>query len=405
MIMTKEDTKELFYLTGTNQLVQAEQSSGGDFKIKIGSTVPDDSIPRISLDRLEIKNDEVYVVDSIKAGIERSEQEFGIYNGILRPIFELLKIKHEHLITETSTSIKEFGESLKGSTKQKTVIFISGDTSISEFVNSLTKASSSSMLKLFVIPAGTGNSLALSIGNNGVLDSIAKLFTHSTKDVHPLYLYEVEFPLGSYFLSQSEKTQEITKPYKFLVVFSWCFHASLVSDSDTPELRKNGIERFKMAAFSNLAQEQRYDGTVKVGSKKFEGPFAYLVITLSQRFEPTFEILPKGNIFEDSLYLVSFKTEETETAEQDPLVKGKYIMDIMGEVYNKGKHIENDKVIYEKIEEGQNIEILIKNAKEERKRRFCLDGSIILLPEEEENKIVVRPTGDTHNNFKLRIIS
>ncbi|KAK6456715.1 ATP-NAD kinase-like domain-containing protein [Scheffersomyces xylosifermentans] len=315
----------------------------------------------------------VYVLDSVNSGTGRTEKK-DLYHQILKPIFELINVDHEYIATTSASTVSEFAKSLDGS-RDSTVIFISGDTSVNEFVNNLSDKPSAK-LKLFTFPSGTGNSLALSVGLTDEIDALKKLFNSSSK-VAPLNLYEVDFPKGSYFLVQDEKTTEIEGPLKFLVVLSWGFHASLVADSDTPELRKHGIERFKLAAFSNLEQEQKYEGHVKAGDELLDGPFAYWLLTSAKRFEPTFEISPKGDILEESLYLVSFKTEESPS----------YIMDIMMQIYNKGSHIDNKNVTYKKLTKDDKIVLTTTNSKSLRKRRFCLDGSIIALPEADEHQL------------------
>ena len=93
--------------------------------------------------------------------------------------------------------------------------------------------------------------------------------------------------------------------------------------------------------------------------------------------------------------MVSFNTEDDKD----------YIMGIMGEVYNKGSHIDNDKVTYKKITADlKHIVLSTKNSKDIRKRRFCLDGSIIALPDANEHEVSFRVSGNNQFNWNLYII-
>ncbi|EGW30741.1 sphingosine kinase-like protein [Spathaspora passalidarum NRRL Y-27907] len=342
-----------------------------------------------------LTSNKVYIVDSIKSGTGRADDN--LYSKIIKPLFQLLKIGYEYYATTSAASIVEFARSLSKIEEDLTIIFISGDTSINEFINGLPEAKANQNITVFPIPGGTGNSLALSVNLTSQIEAVAKLVTSSNQPA-PLYLYEVDFPTGSYHLVQDEKKDEIQGKLKFLVVVSWGFHASLVADSDTPELRKFGLQRFQIAAMNNLKQEQKYEGDCYINNRKISGPFAYWLVTSSQRFEPTFEISPKGNIFEESLYLVTFNTQE------DKEGNGDYIMKVMKDVYNKGAHAEDPNVTYEKLKQGDEITLKTTNTEPIRNRRFCVDGSIIALPEQDRHEIKIAISNNVHKNWNLYIL-
>lgn len=315
---------------------------------------------------------EIFVIDSVYSGTGR-EVKKDAYQQILEPLFNQFELKYTYVKTDSADSIKQYAGSFgKVSGKNPLVIFISGDTSIGEFINGLDESlKGGEDITFFNIPAGTGNSLALSLDNYSIADSVKLLLF--PKQTIPFNLYEVDFPKGSYFTALDVKTEDISGPLKFIVVLSWGFHASLVADSDTPELRKFGVKRFQIAAGQNLANEQKYVGSTQIDAKQIvEGPYAYWLLTPAKRFEKTFEILPKGNIADDSLYFVSFKTE--------PGTDSNYIIDIMKEVYDLGKHIEDEKVIYEAIRNNEEIVLTVSENAPDSTRRFCLDGSIVKIP-------------------------
>lgn len=340
---------DLFFNTRTQQTVVVTKSDTG-YSVTHNTDKASD-IAEVDPETLTIKKQPLYVVDSVNSGTGRLAG-FSVYKTILRTLFDDLDVSHTYIDTKSRHDIGNFAAKLEG---DATVILISGDTSVTEFVNGL---NSEARVQILVVPSGTGNSLALSVGIESEVEAVRKIFTFES--LVPLHTYEAIFPNGSKLLVQDEEAEEVSS-LKFLVVFSWAFHAALVADSDTPELRKHGLERFKLAAAANLANEQKYTGQFESGSSTYSGPFAYFLLTPSRRFEPTFLISPKGNLHELSLYLVSFQDSPD-------------IMEIMGQVYSGGKHVENPKVTYEKISHG----VLTVDG-DRRHRRVCVDGSIILL--------------------------
>lgn len=390
----------LFHESSLGRSVSLQEIEGAlHLKVSKTANLPSPDTPTIDKAKVAIAHDDVYIVDSLRSGVGRTK-ETSVYGRILRPLLDdVLQIKHTYLGTESPAAIAKFAAGLVLQNRPITLIIIAGDTSINELVNALGPGSQS-VLKLLVIPAGTGNSLALSIGLTDEAAAIKKLVLYQDADVRPLNLYEAQFPPGSYILLHDDTKIAIEKPLLFLVVASWAFHASLVADSDTDELRKFGIERFKIAAGQNLARPQNYEGNLSItrqGSTVVleEGPFAYFVVTPSKKFEPTFEILPKGNIFDSNLYVVGFPTEESDN----------YIMDIMMEVYAGGKHVENSKVFYHLVEKEQLIELHVKNTEQLQKRRFCVDGAIVVLPEQLESDVRISYHGPHVNGWNVSIIS
>lgn len=390
---------DIFYETSLEQVVSLEKS--GDQTVLKLERVPKSAFPNlVSVNRADIAiaNDDVYVLDLVRSGTGRQAAS-GIYSRILRPLFDsVLLIPHQYIATDSPSSIDTFAASLNSNGRPITLVVIAGDTSVNEFINGLSPGHQA-LVKILIVPAGTGNSLALSIGLTDEVAAVKKLVLYGETDVRPLNLYLAQFPAGSYFLHHDGTKSNVPSSLLFLVVTSWAFHASLVADSDLEEMRKNGIDRFKIAAGQNLGREQKYLGDFSVTRQgatttHHNGPFAYFVVTPSKKFEPTFEVLPKGNIFDSNLYVVGFPTEQDD----------KYIMDIMMEVYAGGKHVENDKVFYNLVEKDQVIKLLVRDADVIEKRRFCVDGAIVVLPEL-EGEVEIRYHGPEANGWKVSIIS
>lgn len=360
-------------LSHRNETLQLITTNDG-YELSIGSG------DAIVVEKLPEYFKNTIIIDSVNSGSGRTGKN--IFTQILQPIFDRFNFSdYRYIRTDSASSIGNIAKSLD---QDSFIIFISGDTSINEFVNNLPSPSSNSSLKIFPIPAGTGNSLALSLDLVDLETSIIRLFNGTISDLN---LYQINLPKGSNYVVKEELIP-ITKPVNFLVVFSWAFHASLVADSDTPELRKVGLDRFKLAAFNNLSRDQVYPGNFQIGDKKYEGLFSYWVLTPAQKFEPTFVISPNGKILENNLYIISFNT-------------GNDILALMNEVYAQGKHIHNPNVTYEKVEDK-----LILNAitDDDLQRRFCIDGAIVKLPNERDHKIEVTSLGNLINNWEIKVV-
>lgn len=388
----------LYYNTTTNQLVSAVKTDAG-YELKRES-VPADPHSSIEVSKAGnlLTERQVIVVDSSKSGVGRLNRD--IYTPILKPIFEELGVQHKYVLTEAYETIQTIGSELE--LGAYTIILISGDTSVNEFINGLntTNTGEKGDICIFNIPFGTGNSLALSLGFLDELDAISKLIV-SDKPVQPLNLYDLTLPQDTWLLQQDKKIKLLPHTIKFVIVFSWGFHAALVADSDTPEYRQFGIDRFKMAAGKNLEKLQQYNGKTVISPhpdvhtivdpENLNGPFAYWLVTPSKKFEPTFEILPHGNLYDDNLYLVAFNTDEGNS---------NYIMEIMMKVYNKGDHINDNRVCYKKVSADKSITLSFQDLPAD-KRRFCMDGSILLVPESGE--ISIQSYGNRLGNWSLYI--
>lgn len=341
----------------------------------------------VDVNKLEHFKEKIVVVDSVYSGLGRDQRK-NIYTQVINPVFKKLGIKHEYVKTENENSVRNYAKSIEP-TGNTTILFLSGDTTVSEFVNGLKEAGSTASsdricnVTILALPHGTGNSLALSLGYESKLDAFKRFFT----GIHiPLNLYKTELPSGSCLLRNEIRSEIDTRVY-FIVVFSWAFHAAIVADSDTAELRKLGSERFKVAAMKNLESQQSYEGSTYIGSERVEGPFCYWLVTGAKRFEPTFDILPQGNIEDESLYLIAIAAEH-----------GHSLLEIMYEVYDKGKHTEDNRVLYKKIDKGQYVEL---NVGITSKKRLCLDGSIIALPDNKESRIGIESIGNEKGCWRI----
>lgn len=243
------------------------------------------------------------VINSTQSGTQKSST---IYFSIILPLLKRFNMSHVYVATSSQTSILNHAGSF---TDPSTVVLLTGDTSISEFVNCLQPRTKSPdiPLILIVIPTGTGNALANSSGLNSIQKAVSRMFLGTPK---PLASFQVEFPNRSSFIHNEPTTKlspaqivaqassnivktpdapsgshssiynrffnkKDTDSYfdpplviHAIAVLSWAAHASLVADSDSPEFRRLGEARFRKAAEENMARSQKYHGQVVLGEPR-----------------------------------------------------------------------------------------------------------------------------------------
>lgn len=298
------------------------------------------------------------VINSKHAGGSAGGQ---VYFNILSPLLKAFGVRHVYVATDSPETICAHAQSFSSSA---TVVIIGGDTSVHEFVNFL-PPSTGTDLRLSIIPAGTGNALMSSLGVTSPLTAVQRLFLH--KEFYPLSSFEVTFPPGARGLNSPvpERTS-----YQALVVASWGFHAALVAESDSQEMRKYGSERFGIAAGQLISNvDQTYFGEISGVQKSIASPISYLLFTTVTNLEATFPISPHSNPpSSGKLFCVAV-----------PAVANSDLMDIMRKVYDHSAHIEDPRVIYQQITGECYVEVGRKNVQDDM-RRWCVDGCIIQTP-------------------------
>lgn len=281
--------------------------------------------------RPQFKN--LTVIDSVKAGKARSNT----YSTALLPLLEAAQIKHTYIETTSPTTIEDFAASLGD--YSGSYVFISGDTSIHEFVNGLQEPQKFGGI-ISVIPAGTGNALANSLELSSVETAVERFFFG-----HP-----EQFPI--YVATTGSKS------LYSLVVVSYGFHANLIAQSDTAEYRKLGNERFQVVAKQLLQQPQKYKSRIYLDKSEVPLPndeTSYVLFTTMKVLEPGFTISPDGDC--KSLNLVRIDA---------PL----NLMEYMVMAYNGGAHVkEESKVDYMKTTSAR-LEIPKDSV-------ICVDGFIL----------------------------
>jgi hypothetical protein len=207
------------------------------------------------ISRLRSANINVFVSSQSGAGLAETA-----FDNLLEPLLKLFKITFSLHKTSSKISHREFLSRIPFSLECENIIIIfGGDTITYDLLNALSgnrHLTSSHRIILCLIPCGTGNALAMSLGTTSIPIGISKIFGISeTSAVRPKPL-----PLMKITIQEGRCERVIWGA----VVCSWGLHASLVADSDDPEMRRQyGAKRFEVAlefinAYSRLLPNDYY---------------------------------------------------------------------------------------------------------------------------------------------------
>ncbi|PGH17533.1 hypothetical protein AJ79_01133 [Helicocarpus griseus UAMH5409] len=379
------------------------------------------------------------------------------YNTALKPLLLFLNLSEENndYITHKTTSshtITHLTETIfiprARAGVSQTIVLLAGDGGVVDLVKALSateeKAEENTKFVppvLCLVPTGTGNATANSAGviedrDGSDGDATMGLRTLVSGVPKSLPTFRVKVSPGTRFVGEGGSPGELVRRSSNdsddgvaeaeavihgAVVLSWGMHASLVADSDTPEYRRFGPDRFKIAAKELLQPDDGsgphfYRGKVTVITKAMDDEadeggngdekkgkkllrtrvlerreHMYVLVTLCSKLERGFTISPASGPLDGQLRLVHFGP-----------VGAQGFMEIMGLAYNGGKHVGVSEgeggwqavVGYEAVEK---VRIDFEEEGEEgRWRRVCVDGTILVVEEggwvevEREDREVLR---------------
>ena len=316
------------------------------------------------------------------------------YHNLVQPLFSFLSVTgykvHETTSAQTITDLarSEFLNHAKAGAAQ-TIILLSGDGGLVDIVDVFYNDGTAALRtppNIALIPSGTGNAMANSIG---LLDQpITGLMALLRGKPVPIPVFRATFSPGSQLITADDDTKTtinqngLTNPTIYgAVVASWGIHAALVADSDTPEYRKFGSERFKMAIKELLFpstgdKTHKYHGIITLTlcdpatREMYTAPLGqdnkhmYMLATSVPNLERNFVISPDSKALDGRLRIVYF----------GPMPPSE-VVDIMSLAYQNGKHTQSKDVTYTEVE-GFKIEF---REELEKWRRVCIDGKIIVV--------------------------
>jgi diacylglycerol kinase family enzyme len=309
-----------------------------------------------------------------------------VHETILSPFLEHFHIPFTTHTTTSASSIVELATSvfrpraLNG--EAQTVILLSGDGGVVDILNGLLEPQAHSKTftrpTLITLPLGTANALFHSLHSSppDPLPHALRTLFHGRST--PLPTFTARFSPDAHYVTGEVLSSDTVHG---AVVCSWALHASLVADSDTPEYRKHGAARFQMAAKENLFPfPHKYQGRITLFTAKSDqadaqieekvlerDSYAYLIVTMVSRLESGFVISPASKPGDGKLRALWFGQPEVRDGEE--------IMTLLTEAYREAKHVEEDGVGYQVVK-GLRIEM---REDEERFRRICVDGRIVIV--------------------------
>lgn len=266
------------------------------------------------------------------------------------------------------------------------VMVIGGDGTVHEIVNGVLRGVENTpfisdqfrpRIEFAVIPTGTGNAIATSLGVNGVQDALDRFLAGKTV---PLRVMTVSTHSDA---TSSSNNNWVPRVYT-VVVNSFGLHCATVYDSD--EFRHLGNERFRMAAMKNVENLKQYAGRISVygevqifdrttaqlvtssssssssldatkPAKILPGPFTYLLITKQAFLEPGFKPTPLASPSDEWMDLLAVQGVGQEA-----------IMTMFGGTAT-GEHVQQETVEYLKVKA---LEL-----ETPERGRLCIDGEFM----------------------------
>jgi diacylglycerol kinase family enzyme len=329
----------------------------------------------------------IQVVISTGSGTGKAKT---IYQDAVQPLFTYLGITNPEVYeTESTQTITDLARSnfleRAHNGVPQTIILLSGDGGLVDILDVFYKSKRTISVppNLVLIPCGTGNAMASSIGlRSGPLPGLSTLLQGSAS---PVPVFAAKFSPGSRLVIDEGRQRvpididEVDRQTLYgAVVASWGLHAALVADSDTAEYRKFGVDRFKLAAnellypsdgtpshrFKGKITITTSDGTNETRQAVEELEHMYALATLVPRLEKEFLISPDSVPLSGQMKLVRFGPMSPEEA-----------MHLMTLAYQGGQHVLESTVTYVDIEEVR----IDFQEDEERWRRICIDGKIVAV--------------------------
>ncbi|CAG7931815.1 unnamed protein product [Penicillium olsonii] len=349
------------------------------------TSIPTELDPLVTSIPTHLREATVHVVISTGSGMGKAKT---VYQDAVKPFLAYVGVKHSAHETEDTQTVSHlarthFLEQAHQGIAQ-TIILLSGDGGLVDILDVFYRSNKTVNIppSLAMIPCGTGNAMASSIGlRSGPLPGLSTLLHGHASSVP---VFAAEFSPGSRLVTDEGRLrvpidQDASVPQILwgAVVASWGLHAALVADSDTAGYRKFGVDRFKMAANELLYPSDgtschRFKGQITMTTS--ENPdeahhledleHMYALATLVPRLEKEFLISPDSEPLGGQMKFIRFGPMAPEEA-----------MQLMTLAYQGGQHVKEPTVTYAEVEKVR----IDFQEEEERWRRVCIDGKIVVV--------------------------
>ncbi|PHH75728.1 hypothetical protein CDD80_2149 [Ophiocordyceps camponoti-rufipedis] len=281
------------------------------------------------------------------------------WRTVLRPLLHLVcemfgaQPPDEAFMTDGVGAVRNFGVGLRGRRGEQTVILLSGDGGVADLLDGYGVEEADTKPMMALLPLGTGNALFHSLhrlssdGSAGPSPLAQGLRTLFLGEAAELPIFRASFPPGSHLATASNDDE--SKPISSIhgtIVASFAFHASLIHESDTPQYRPHGAQRFALVANNLLQQPHAYRAEVTIDGEPLpHNQHGYLLIAMASNLERTFTISPASRPLDGRLHLVRFGDLGADR-----------VMQVMQRAYAGGSHVglawdDGEAVLYREVGE------------------------------------------------------
>lgn len=338
--------------------------------------------------------DKILIINSTKAG-KQTEEHSSLKEEYANLYYEFLSKSNANstiLKTEDSGDILNIAknEISKLSGKKVLVVILSGDTSIKELIEGITK--NDIFLDILHVPFGTANALFWDIFK---IDKNTDVNSKDYLGFNDILIKQFfQFAKGSELKKQSIPIYSInsTKPgfkqlAKCFLLVTTGFHATLLKVATVPEYAHLGNERFLKAANDLAGDKYHYNNYIEIINKNDQEDVifnkqesSYFGIFNQGRLERGYDISPKSDF--NHRYLLSIKEEPGKKVELFNKIKAGYGPDPneLIEMYQNDPLIE-----YKEIDISTDLIMRIypNTARKdvEYEKNVCIDGYLVPVNE------------------------
>ncbi|SCU94081.1 LANO_0E05622g1_1 [Lachancea nothofagi CBS 11611] len=388
--MAEQTSIPLIQVANKRYKVLTESQNGQYESFSLESEVTGKDLPTTPDEIAFLRGKEIIVLDSVKSGKGRTAQN-DFCSNVIEPIFHQLQISARIIRTYSQESVAQHAQSLAATNPTTIVIFLSGDTTISEFINNLNQSCTDSSQKpslwLLPLPFGTGNAWTTSLEIQCPVTAFGK-FLQNKLSPKTFPLYKAIFP------NQFEIV--------FFIILSIGFHANLLHLCEQHRFHNLGVEKFRIAA-QEILESYKLDYPLIIPGQSSPSNFAYFALINTPHLEKTYKPSPKSDPLKSELHVLGYSAALTKPELIEKIMKGYST--------KKGDDISADGVTYKPFASDFDI-TFDQQASSASKNAFeiCCDGHLLNMIELQQEgadfdgRIKIRFL-DQYSSFDLKVLT
>ncbi|KAF9436251.1 hypothetical protein BGZ76_004479 [Entomortierella beljakovae] len=322
----------------------------------------------------------LFVVLNPYAGRKHGLEQF---TKIIKPILDQAGLPYQLIETSekghAQSFIKDYFTGLTQLSTPQPIMVVGGDGTVHELVNGIIEglaacpslsANIQPRVEFCIVPVGTGNAIATSLGISSVQDAVDRLIAGNST---PMKVIEVS---RRFYENSTGVDVESWKPLLYTAVVS-SFGLHCVTVKDAERLRFLGKGRFKISALKNIIFLKQYEGSITIHgpfqqytrdrnemvpesaiTQRLPGPFTYLVLSKQKSLSPGFTPTPLAKTSDDWVDVLV-----VQNASRNEMIQ------VLRGAKKGGEHMRHEKVEYYK---ARAIELDLPTS-----GRLCIDGEFL----------------------------